>query len=78
MEWNRRNCDRCVKGYDEAKHSNGNSNCDIENAIARAAMTNGTLLHGGQTPINRADSIAKQLNWDGKTYLTHDCPEFVP
>ena len=76
--WSERNCDRCVKGYDEKKHSNGKSECDIENAIALASGTDGTLLHGGHTPMNKADAIAKRLNWDGQTYLEHDCPEFVP
>lgn len=78
MIWNDRNCDRCVKRYDEEKHSNGRSECDIENAISIASATDGTLLHGGYTPLNKADAIAKRLNWDGKSYLEHACPEFVP
>lgn len=78
MIWSERNCDRCVKGYDESKHSKGRSGCDIENAISHSVTTDGTLLHSGDTPINKADAIAKRLNWDGKTYLDHDCPEFVP
>lgn len=78
MVWTERNCDRCLKGYDETKHANGRSECDIENAIALASVTDGTLLHDGDTPLNKADAIAKRLNWDGKTYLTNDCPEFVP
>jgi hypothetical protein len=67
-----------VKCYDETKHANGRSDCDIENAIALASATDGTLLHGGYTPINKADAIAKRLNWDGRSYLEHDCTEFVP
>lgn len=78
MLWNERNCDVCVKRFDETKHTKGRSECDIENAIALASATDGTLLHGGQTPPNKADAIAKRLNWIGATYLDHDCPEFVP
>ena len=77
MMWNDRNCDQCVKRYDESKHTNGRSECDIENAIALSAATDGTLLHGGSTPMNKADAIARRLNWDGKSYLKHDCPERV-
>lgn len=78
MIWSERNCDRCVKGYDENKHSNGESDCDIENAIAKASVFDGTLLHSSSTPMNKADAIAKRLKWDGRSYLQHDCPEFVP
>ena len=77
MMWMDRNCDRCIKGYDEKKHHDGRSECDIENAIALASGSNGTLLHGGYTPLNKADAIAKRLNWDGRNYLEHDCPERV-
>ena len=77
MVWCERNCDVCVKRYDEEKHSKGRSECDIENAIAIASATDGTLLHDGMTPMNKADAIAKRLNWDGHSYLTHDCPERV-
>jgi len=77
MMWNDRNCDRCVKRYDENKHVQGRSKCDIENAIALASATDGTLLHGGHTPPNKADKIARRLKWDGHTYLEHDCPELV-
>ena len=78
MIWCGQNCDRCVKGYDESKHKNGRSGCDIETAIALSAGSDGTLLHGGFTPINKADAIARRLNWDGQSYLEHACPEFVP
>lgn len=78
MFWRERNCDRCVKDYDEQKHTGGMSNCDLENAISLASATDGTILHRGCTPINKAVAIANRLNWDGKTYLEHDCPEFVP
>lgn len=78
MIWSERNCGRCVKRYDSTKHANGRSECDIENAICFASATDGTLLHDGATPMNKADAIAKRLNWDGKSYLTNDCPEFVP
>lgn len=77
MMWNERNCDVCVKRYDASKHLSGFSDCDIENAIAIASATDGRLTHGGYTPINKADAIAKRLNWDGRTYLEHDCPERV-
>lgn len=78
MIWSERNCDRCIKRYDEEKHVKGTSECDIENAIAMASALDGTLLHCGNTPINKADAVARRLNWDGQSYLTHDCPEFVP
>lgn len=77
MIWNDRNCDQCVKRYDEKKHKGGRSECDIENAIALASGTDGTLLHKGHTPINKANAIARRLNWDGHSYLEHDCPELV-
>jgi hypothetical protein len=54
MMWLDRNCDQCVKCYDENKHKGGRSDCDIENAIALASATDGTLLHGGYTPMNKA------------------------
>lgn len=44
MIWMERNCDRCVKRYDEAKHTKGVSECDIENAISIASVLDGTLL----------------------------------
>ena len=78
MVWADRNCDRCIKCFDEANHLRGLSDCDIENAIGMASATDGTLLHGGSTPINKANAIAQRLNWDGRGYLEHDCPEFVP
>lgn len=78
MIWDARNCDRCVKRYDETKHPRGLSECDIENAISLASATDGSLLHDGETPLNKADAIAKRLGWDGEDYLTTDCPEFVP
>lgn len=78
MIWRDRNCDRCFKRFDEEKHKRGRSDCDIENAIALASATDGTLLHSGCTPLNKADAIAKRLNWHGRSYLQHDCPEFVP
>lgn len=78
MCWMDQNCDRCVKRYDEAKHTKGRSDCDIENAIALASATDGRLTHAGHTPLNKADAIAKRLNWDGQSYLETDCPEFVP
>ncbi len=78
MIWYGRNCDRCVKRYDEAKHSKGLSECDIENAISIAAATDGSLLLDGKVPMNKADALARRLKWDGQTYLEHDCPEFVP
>jgi hypothetical protein len=77
MIWSGRNCDQCVKRYDKTKHRKGRSECDIENAIALAAASDGTILHGGRTPMNKADAIARRLNWDGQSYLTHDCPERV-
>lgn len=76
MMWTSRNCDRCVKRYDEKKHTEGRSECDIENAISLASATDGTLLHGGYTATDTANAIARRLNWDGKSYLEHDCTEF--
>ncbi len=78
MIWREHNCDQCVKDYNPEKHMNGRSCCDIENAISLAAASDGSLLHGGFTPPNKADAIARRLNWDGRTYLENDCPEFVP
>lgn len=78
MIWRERNCDKCIKDFDPKKHENGMSDCDIENAIGLAAATDGTLLHYGLTPPNKADAIARRLNWDGKSYLESNCPEFVP
>lgn len=78
MIWRERNCDRCIKDFDPEKHTNGRSDCDIENAISLAAASDGSLLHGDFTPPNKANAIAKRLNWSGETYLEHDCPEFVP
>ncbi len=76
MVWSERNCDRCVKG---PKPDTGqNLACPIENAIMMAAALDGTLLHCGATPMNKANEIARRLNWDGKEYLRHDCPEFCP
>lgn len=77
MIWRSENCDRCVKRYVEDKDSKGRSDCEIENAIFVAAATDGTLLHGGLTPMNKADAIARRLNWDGQGYLTTNCPERV-
>jgi len=77
MMWSDRNCDRCVKGP-KSNHVGRNTACAIEDAIALASATDGSLLHGGYTPINKANEIARRLNWDGHSYLEHDCPEFVP
>lgn len=80
MDWYERNCDRCVKCLkpDQLQKNGNNPQCVIETAIALASATDGTLTHGGYTAMNKADAIAKRLNWDGQTYLHHDCPEFVP
>lgn len=77
MIWRERNCDRCIKGP-KPEIEGHNEACPIEDAIAMAAATDGSLLHDGGTPLNKADSIAKRLNWDGESYLTNNCPEFVP
>ena len=78
MIWREHNCDRCIKRFDDSKHTKGRSDCDIENAISIAGATDGSLLHDGLTPFNKADAIARRLKWDGQSYLTHNCPEFVP
>lgn len=77
MMWMDRNCDRCVKGPKPGLIG-ANTACPIEDSIALASATDGTLLHGGHAPPNKADAIARRLNWDGQSYLEHDCPEFVP
>lgn len=78
MIWAGRNCDQCIKRYDESKMSGGvNPQCSLEHAIAIASATDGTLLHGGITPHNKAAAIAARLEWDGESYLQHDCPERV-
>ena len=78
MIWMSRNCDDCIKRFDPEKHMNGFSGCAIENAISMAAASDGTLLHGGLTAPNKANAIARRLNWDGESYLENNCPEFVP
>jgi hypothetical protein len=79
MIWADRNCDSCVKCFREERAVCGmNPACEIENAIALACATDGSLLHSGSTPHNKADAIARRLNWDGRGYLTNNCPEFVP
>jgi hypothetical protein len=75
MMWMDQNCDRCVKCYDERKHPDGRSDCDIENAIAIAAATDGTLLHDGMTPMNKADAIAKRLNCPHNVAKRIECGE---
>jgi len=77
MIWSERNCDQCIKGPKPDLVGN-NTECAIEQSIAIAAATDGSLLHDGMTPMNKADAIAKRLNWDGKSYLENNCPEFVP
>lgn len=75
MIWSDRNCEQCAKRYDESKHSNGQSDCAIENAISRASASDGTLRHCGYTPEKEAEAIATRLKWDGVSYLENDCPE---
>lgn len=62
-DWNCANCDRCWKS--KVSDATGRSRCPVENAIALASVSD------GQIPRR----IAKRLNWDGKTYLTTNCPE---
>lgn len=77
MMWLERNCDRCVKGP-KPEHVGRNAECPIEDAIALSSVTDGTLTHSGHTPLNKANEIARRLNWNGESYLESDCPEFVP
>lgn len=79
MVWYEQNCDRCLKcPKAEILKQGTNEACAIETAISLASVTDGTLLHDGYTPMNKADALAKRLNWDGQSYLESDCPEFVP
>jgi len=50
MMWMDRNCERCVKGP-KADMVGRNEACPIEDAIALASATDGTLLHDGFTPL---------------------------
>jgi len=63
MVWTERNCDRCWKA--KVSELTQRSRCPIENAIARGAISDGTI----------PQRIAKRLGWDGKTYLETDCQE---
>ncbi len=74
MIWQSRNCDRCWK-CPKADHSGHNHKCAIENAIALAACSDGSLLHDGTTSRKKAEAIAQRLKWDGMNYLETDCPE---
>lgn len=74
MIWHERNCSQCWK-CPKAEHSGHNKKCAIEDAIAFAAATDGSLLHDGLTSREKATAIAARLNWDGISYLENDCPE---
>ena len=74
MIWHERNCSRCWK-CPKAEHSGHNRKCAIENAIALAACTDGSLLHDGERTQAEAKAIGDRLGWDGTNYLESDCPE---
>ena len=73
MCWMDANCDRCWKGV--VSNKTGKSRCAIENAIALASGTDGSLMHGGGTPPEKAAKVAARLGWDGVSYLENNCPE---
>lgn len=81
MCWMDRNCDRCRKGPGPAvangETDNGlNPLCAIESAIALSSVVDGTLCDRAGIPP--ASEIMRRLNWDGQSYLEHDCPEIAP
>lgn len=75
--WYCQNCDRCTKGPGPEPEGE-NPLCNIETAIALACCTDGTLLNDGINTTEAAADMARRLNWDGRSYLPHNCPEFVP
>lgn len=75
--WYCQNCDRCTKGPGPEPEGE-NPLCNIETAIALACCTDGTLLNDGINTPEAAADMARRLNWDGRSYLPHNCPEFVP
>lgn len=73
MDWISYNCDKCKKGPHHSKLFKNGSNplCPIETEISLASALDGHVRE------EKRDVISKRLNWDGKTYLDHNCPEFV-
>lgn len=81
MCWLDRNCDRCRKGPSKAVAEGDTDNglnplCSIESAIALSSCLDGTLDDFAGLPP--AAEIMRRLNWDGESYLEHDCPEREP
>lgn len=73
MMWRDRNCDRCRKDFDTATMKTWiNTLCPIEQAISLSSVLDGKIEEASRP------EIGKRLEWDGATYLEHDCPEFEP
>jgi len=74
MDWHDRNCSGCSKGPD-VDQQGPNEKCEIENALALAAVCGGTIndpVIGGE---EKAREIADRLGWDGTGRLCTRCPE---
>jgi hypothetical protein len=66
-DWRSRNCDRCIKSYDNQnpQPKNGMGPCDIDNAIGIAYIGSGSVTH----------EIAKRMGYDDPCAYGWDCPE---
>jgi hypothetical protein len=66
-DWRSRNCDRCVKSYDNQKPqpTNGMGPCDIDNAVGLAYLGSGSV-----TP-----EIGKRMGYTSSLEYGWDCPE---
>jgi hypothetical protein len=65
MDWEYRNCDRCRKTYND---DSGRSLCDLNDAIAEAAFTDGYV----------SADIANRLGWTVDDIGHGACPELEP
>jgi len=75
MDWTCHNCDNCRKG--PAPNLQGpNEQCEIENALALAAVCGGTILDAVIGTIEDTQRIAARLQWSGQGDLPARCPEF--
>lgn len=66
-DWRSRNCDRCVKSYDNQKPEpkDGMGPCAIDNAISMAYLGNGTV----------SAEIAQRMGCTTSLAYGWDCPE---
>ena len=65
--WTARNCDDCIKAYDEEKRA---WRCDLEEALSRGAVTDGSIP---ADIAHRLGCMSQDLG-----YPAPRCPEFVP